>query len=133
MRRFQVHKGMLMKSIFICLAISCLISTNNFASAQTTDTATKADITAPTEVGTTTMPAGQYLVIDQVSGKKYSLMVSSKGTMILGPAPVAAAAGAPAATTGKPTKTSTVESLAEKQVGNYIKNEGLSKMENMIK
>lgn len=41
----------------------------------------------PEEVGTTTMPPGQYLVSDQVSKKTYSLTVTQKGNMILGVAP----------------------------------------------
>ncbi len=120
-----------MKNTLKCLAIFCLMSINNIAHAQTTQMAANTDITAPTEVGTTTMPAGQYLVTDQVSGKKYSLMVTSKGTMILGPGPVAAA-GAPAAS-GTSATTSAAKSLAEKEVGNYIKKEGMGKIENMIK
>lgn len=54
------------------------------------------EITTPTEVGTTSMPAGNYLVTEQSSGKSYALMVSSKGTMILSPAPAGASAVAPA-------------------------------------
>lgn len=45
------------------------------------------DVTGPKEVGTTTMPAGQYYVTEQISKKSYSLTVTDKGSMILGPAP----------------------------------------------
>jgi hypothetical protein len=43
------------------------------------------EITEPTEVGTTTMPSGEYTVTERSSQKTYSLMVTSKGNMILGP------------------------------------------------
>lgn len=65
----------------------------------TTTAATSLDVTGPQEVGTTTMPAGNYMITEQTSGKTYDLMVSNKGTMILAPAPKAGAATAPAATT----------------------------------
>ncbi len=55
------------------------------------------EITTPTEVGTTSMPAGNYIVTEQSSGKNYALMVSSKGTMILSPAPSGATAKIPPA------------------------------------
>lgn len=42
-------------------------------------------ITGPTEIGTTTMAAGQYQVTDKTSGKVYDLMVTGKGNMILSP------------------------------------------------
>lgn len=45
------------------------------------------DPSGPQEVGTTTMPAGQYYVTEQISKKSYSLTVTQKGNMILGPAP----------------------------------------------
>jgi hypothetical protein len=59
------------------------------------------EITAPTDVGNTTMPPGEYLVTEKSSSKAYSLMVTSKGTMILAPAPnhAAAAVQTPAAPT----------------------------------
>ncbi|CAN5276865.1 hypothetical protein BH10CYA1_BH10CYA1_45760 [soil metagenome] len=68
---------------------------------------TSLSVTGPQEVGTTSMPPGNYLIKEQTTGKSFSLMVSNKGTMILAPAPSAAAtAAAPAAavtTTGSPT------------------------------
>lgn len=45
------------------------------------------DVTGPKEVGSTTMPPGQYYVTEQISKKSYSLTVTDKGNMILGPAP----------------------------------------------
>src|SRR4029453_6536807 len=64
---------------------------------------------APKEVGNTSMPAGQYLITEQSSGKSFSLAVTDKGMMILGSAPAgtkvtvsgpAASAGAGASATG---------------------------------
>lgn len=61
------------------------------------------DQSGPQEVGTTTMPPGQYFVTEQISKKSYSLTVTQKGNMILGPAPeglevkMTAAPAAPAA------------------------------------
>jgi len=57
-----------------------------------TATSTSLAVTGPQEVGTTSMPAGNYLITEQTSGKAYSLMVSNKGTMILAPPPAAAVA-----------------------------------------
>ncbi len=57
---------------------------------------TSLSITGPQEVGTTSMPAGNYLIKEQTTGKSYELMVSNKGTMILAPAPAAGAATAAA-------------------------------------
>ncbi len=59
-------------------------------------------ITTPTEVGTTSMPAGNYIVTEQSSHQSYALMVSSKGTMILSPAPANAAAAQPTGTAAVP-------------------------------
>jgi hypothetical protein len=57
------------------------------------------EVTGPKEVGSTTMPPGQYHITEQISKKSYSLTVTDKGNMILGPAPadVEVKAGAPAA------------------------------------
>jgi len=68
-------------------------------SGSATSASTSLDVSGPQEVGTTSMPAGNYLITEQTSGKTYDLMVSNKGTMILAPAPKAGAAAAPAATT----------------------------------
>lgn len=58
------------------------------ANSQVSNTST--ETMAPSEVGTTTMPSGQYLVIEQTTNKRYSLTVTNKGNMILGAAPAAA-------------------------------------------
>lgn len=67
-----------MRTIFLALTFSLLSSP---AWAEPTMQS------GPEEVGTTTMPPGQYLVSDQVSHKTYSLTVTQKGNMILGVAP----------------------------------------------
>lgn len=43
------------------------------------------------------MPPGNYLVKEQTTGKTFELMVSTKGTMILAPAPAGSTIAAPAA------------------------------------
>lgn len=86
------------------------------------------EITTPTEVGTTSMPAGNYIVTEQSSGKSYALMVSSKGTMILSPAPAGASAaavpvhasGAAAAPGGQ---TATAEHKPNSQIKNLMNKE----------
>jgi hypothetical protein len=45
-----------------------------------------ANITGPTEVGTSAMPPGQYSLVEKISGKTYSLTVTNRGNMILSPA-----------------------------------------------
>ena len=54
-------------------------------------------LAGPTEVGTTTMAAGQYQVTDKANGKVYDLMVTGKGNMILSPSASVAAVNAPTA------------------------------------
>jgi hypothetical protein len=60
-----------------------------------------ADMQEPTEVGNTTMPPGEYDMVHKGSHKTYTLMVTSKGMMIMAPDKdgVNAAAPAPVATT----------------------------------
>jgi hypothetical protein len=76
----------------------------NSALAQTSSPGTSENasnsITGPQEVGTTTMPPGNYLVKEQTSGKTFELMVSTKGTMILAPAPASAPPAATTSSTG---------------------------------
>ena len=126
-----------MQKKVMSLAVFCLVSLSNNANAQTTTNATP---TAPTEVGKTTMPSGQYLMTDVSSGKQYSLTVTDKGTMIFGPAPAPAApaaattaATAKAAPSASSTATSGVKGLAEKQVEKYMQNKGMSELQNFIK
>jgi hypothetical protein len=116
-------------------AILSFLSVNLSAYAQTADstttTTTVNTTTAPAEVGTTTMDPGQYLVIDQGSGKKYSLMVTTKGSMILGPA---TAAAAPAAASSK---AGGLQGFAESQmkqgVTNMVEKQGLNEIKGLIK
>lgn len=90
----------------VMLALTIALSAMLPAAADT------APITGPQEVGTTTMPAGQYYVTEQISRKSYSLTVTQKGNMILGPAPDGlevklAGSAAPAAATAAPATTNT--------------------------
>ncbi len=122
-----------MQKKVMSLAVFCLISLSNNANAQT---ATNAAPTAPTEVGKTTMPSGQYLMTEVSSGKQYSLTVTDKGTMIFGPAPVtpaAAAATAAAAPAASSKAASGVKGLVEKQAEKYIQTKGVSELQNFIK
>ena len=97
-------------------------------------------ITTPTEVGTTSMSPGQYIVTDQVSSQCYSLTITSKGTMILGPAPagtraatigaaVTTAAPAATATTAAPGAATTAATTAATQTStvNKLIDQGLEK------
>lgn len=92
-------------------------------------------ITGPQEVGTTTMPPGNYLIKEQTSGKTFELMVSTKGTMILAPAPAnanaapAAAAASPAGATAAPAQnnltnlgTSALKKMVQDQVTKGVTN-----------
>jgi len=128
-----------MGKILILLAIFCVLSVSTNTMAQSTDTATAVS-TAPTEVGTTTMPAGQYTVIDQTSGKKYSLMVTTKGTMILGSAPIATASAAVApgadaasAASSKSGLTGLAERQLQKGATTLIEKQGMSEIKSFIK
>jgi hypothetical protein len=78
-----------------------------------------ADMQEPTEVGTTTMPPGEYDMVHKGSHKTYTLMVTSKGMMIMAPdkdgvnaavppAAVVPAAGAAVTTTAAPALTAPV-------------------------
>src|SRR5258705_6301577 len=70
------------------------------------------EITEPTEVGLSTMPPGEYTLTEKKTSKTYSLMVTKKGSMIMGPpgaagsaatvAAATAAAAVPAAAVGTP-------------------------------
>ncbi len=122
-----------MKRVFVSLAILSCVSLNHPVEAQTSS-----DLTAPTEVGNTTMPPGQYTMIEQTTGKKYSLMVTTKGTMICGPAaavPASTAVAVPAAQT--PAKTDGIKGLAETQMqkgmSTLIQKEGMSEIKKLMK
>jgi hypothetical protein len=92
----------------ILLAVSSVL----MASAALADTAPMA---GPQEVGSTTMPPGQYYVTEQMSHKSYSLTVTDKGNMILGPAPDGVEVRLPgAATTAAVTAATTVTETGAK-------------------
>ncbi len=85
---------LLQLALAFSLAVSFNVEQQGPASAQASSPA----LTGPTEVGTTTMAAGQYQVTDKANGKVYDLMVTGKGNMILSPSASAAAVPAPTAT-----------------------------------
>jgi hypothetical protein len=110
---------------------SCLAQSTTDATASTA-----AASSAPSEVGTTTMPPGEYLVTEQTTGKRYNLTVTDKGTMILG------AATTPASTSTSTTSTTTttggfMKGVAkqgmEKGMSEMIKNEGTNELKNILK
>lgn len=118
------------------------------------------DISGPTEVGTTIMPAGSYTLRDEKSKKVYTLTVTTKGTMIVAPAtasieaiptvqaattaiaPVAGAAGiAPVGAAGMPGaaggKNDALNKLMQKGmqrgVKELMKHGGTKQIQNLIK
>ncbi len=119
-----------MYKVLIPLAILSLVSLN--CAVKAADDAS----TAPTEVGSTTMPAGQYSLIEQSTGKKYSLMITTKGTMICGPAPTVPTTTTGASTTTA-TKTSGLEGLAKTQMqkgmSTLIEKQGINELKNFVK
>jgi hypothetical protein len=115
----------------------------------TTTTTTAAAPSGPQEVGTTTMPAGQYYITEQISHKSYSLTVTDKGNMILGAAPDgvevklsgAAATATTAATTnpasllnsGKGLMKQGMEKGVEKGVSTLVKDGASKELGNFMK
>ncbi len=84
-------------------SLCALICSAAFADgAADSSTSTALSVTGPQEVGTTSMPPGNYIIKEQTTGKSFELMVSNKGTMILAPAPAAAAAAAAAPAVAAP-------------------------------
>ena len=69
------------------------------------------EVTAPTEMGTTSMPSGNYIVTDQTTGRAYPLTVTERGTMIIGPA-----GSSPQGMTGLPTKRPSMKRTLEREV-----------------
>jgi hypothetical protein len=85
------------KLLQVALAVSFTVSFNVLQQAPAFAQAAPPALTGPTEVGTTTMVAGQYQVTDKANGKVYDLMVTGKGSMILSPSSSVAAVSAPTA------------------------------------
>jgi hypothetical protein len=118
-----------MYRVLMSWAVLSFLSFSLSANAQTVESST-----APTEVGTTTMTPGEYSVTDQGNGKKYSLMVTTKGTMILGPATTTVA---PTTTTTTTKTTSGLEGLAQSQMKKgmttLIEKQGMSEIKGLVK
>lgn len=101
-------------------------------------------ISGPQEVGTTSMPAGNYLIKEKNTGKLYELMVSNKGTMILAPAapqgampqsaPVAAApaAAAPAAAPAQASTQSALTNLGTNAIKKMVQDQMTKGVTNVI-
>lgn len=90
-----------------------------------------ADVSAPTEVGTTSIPSGNYVVMDQSTGKSYPLSVTTNGTMIIGPAGTS-----PQSLTGVPVKQSlgkTLQQEVRQGATDLMKREGTSQIQNLLK
>jgi len=111
-----------MKALTLLIALMVGVPACYAQGANTVDTNTSAENMAPSEVGTTSMPSGQYLVIEQNTHKRYSLTVTNKGTMILGAAPAAAVQ---TAVTGAQTGAATASTGQTNQAGDLMK--GLAK------
>ncbi len=94
---------------------------------------TSLSVTGPQEVGTTSMPPGNYIIKEQTTGNSYSLMVSNKGTMILAPAPAAASAAAPAAAAGATASTqSTLTGLGTNAIKRMVQDQVTKGVTNVI-
>jgi hypothetical protein len=116
----------------LAASLCTLICSSAFADAPAADStapATSLSITGPQEVGTTTMPPGNYVIKEQTTGNSYDLMVSNKGTMILAPAPAAGSAAASAAAAPASTQsgltglgTSAVKKMVQEQMTKGVTN-----------
>jgi len=114
-----------MRTLLLAASLA-LLGAPCFAQAGTTDG------TGPREVGTTTMPAGQYYITEQTTQKSYSLTVTDKGNMILGPAPDGIEVKT-AATTNTTTSTTTTVGNSESAMKGLMK-QGMEKgMSEMVK
>lgn len=74
----QINEVTIMKRAVQCAVIGIAIFSATAAFAA-------GEITEPTEVGSTSMPPGEYTVIHNGTNKAYTLMVTSKGIMIMSP------------------------------------------------
>ncbi|HEY9719809.1 MAG TPA: hypothetical protein V6C69_20180 [Trichormus sp.] len=143
-----------MRSILLATTLALMVTpvwADNTATTTTTSTTTVAAPSGPQEVGSTTMPPGQYYITEQISHKSYSLTVTDKGNMILGAAPdgvevklsgaAAAAATATAATTkpaslldsGKGLLKQGMEKGAEKGMSTLVKDGASKELGNFMK
>jgi hypothetical protein len=119
------------------LAILFVLSLNHDISAQNTLQAPG----VPHDVGTTTMPPGRYSVIEQNTGKKYSLMVTTKGAMILSSTSASTTASTTTATTAPPAAPNNnnsdlkgqAQSRIQKEVNRFIQKQGTNQLKNFIK
>lgn len=117
-----------MRRLMICLGLCSFAFLGTMALAQLH---TLAELTTPTEVGTTIIPSGTYIMMDQTTGKSYALTVTSRGNMILAPAPAAQGlTGAPATRSGLG---NILQREMQRGVTNVIQRGGASQLQNLIK
>jgi len=115
-----------MRKVIACLVLSSFALLGTVALAQINNLT---EVTTPTEVGTTTMPSGTYVITDESTGKTYPLIITKKGTMVLG---VAGTATQEVSSLRSSSKPSMRQSL-EKNVGGLIEREGISGLEKFIR
>ncbi len=131
-----------MRKLFLVASLFAIANTAAYS--DTTPGATSStslEVTGPQEVGSTSMPAGNYLITEQTSGKCYSLMVSNKGTMILAPAPASTAKSAPTgqvapaaqSALGTPAVKNLVEKGLQKGVTEMIEKNATNSLNKFIK
>ena len=84
-----------------------------------------ADVSEPTELGTTSMPSGSYMVTDESTGKSYPMTVTAQGTMVIGPAGTS--------TQALNTKPAGMKRGLEREVTDVIRREGTGEIQNLIK
>jgi hypothetical protein len=111
-----------MRTLTTCLGLCSFALLGTAALAQVNNLT---DVTSPTEVGTTTIPSGTYLMTDESTGKAYPLVITKKGTMVLGPA----GSATKELTSRKPG----IKQSLEHGVTNAIEREGVGGLENFIK
>jgi hypothetical protein len=123
-----------MRKVIACLTLCSFGFLGNVALAQinvlsdSTTINNLTEVTTPTQVGMTTIPSGTYVMTDESSGKTYPLIITRKGTMVLGPA----GSGTQDLASLR-TQNPTMKQSLEKDLGGVIEKEGISGLKNFIK
>jgi hypothetical protein len=115
-----------MRNLIPCLVLGSFAFLATAALSQQINNLT--EVTTPTQVGTTTIPSGTYVMTDETTGKTYPLIITKNGTMVLGPA-----GSATQEVTSLPTKKSSLKTTLERNVSSVIEREGISGLEKFIK
>jgi len=106
-----------MRRLMTCLVLCSFAWLGTVALAQMRNLT---DLTTPTEVGTTTIPSGNYVVTDEATGRTYPLTVTTQGNMIIGPAGTTTR-GLSGVSSTRPGIKKTLERELEQGVTNMIK------------